>query len=229
MNKTELKALADKRVANIQKLEGYLNAGKTVEEKVVSKVIEQIKKIEETLINEGFELGDKINDDGSISPVNAELNVSDSPTTDNNSTSEIKEVSTTKSKSNSDSKSIDNDVPKTNKKKLVPKKKLREGDIKEVDYAKVGVNLKSSLKDKIDIIAEDNKMKANETVVDLLGKIFDGKDFTVDFDNKDTTKVTSFNIPKEMEKSLTKIKKKTGLTKSEIFNKLIEESLKEFF
>ena len=72
-------------------------------------------------------------------------------------------------------------------------------------------------------------MRANEVAVDLLKRVFNGKDFTVDIGKKEDTKVTSFNIPTEMEKALKKLSKKSGYGKTELFNKLLEEALKEFF
>lgn len=114
-------------------------------------------------------------------------------------------------------------------KKVVPLKKLRDNNTKKPEYIKIGINVKESSKNKIDTLADDNDIKPNDVVVDLLKRLFDGKSFTTTFEKKDKTKVTSYNIPGEMEKAITKLNKKTGLPKSEIFNKLIEESLKDFF
>ena len=114
-------------------------------------------------------------------------------------------------------------------KKTTPSKKLREEAPKKPGYTKLGVNIKEGVKDKVDALAADNEMKPNEVIVDLLNRVFNGKDFTVEIEKKDKTKVTSFNIPEPMDKALTKLNKKTGVPKSEIFNKLVEEALKEFF
>lgn len=118
---------------------------------------------------------------------------------------------------------------KTPKKATAPTKKLRDEAPKKPEYIKLGVNIKEGVKDKVDALAVDNQMKPNEVIVDLLNRVFDGKDFTVEIEKKDKTKVTSFNIPEPMDKALTKLNKKTGVPKSEIFNKLVEEALKEFF
>lgn len=115
-------------------------------------------------------------------------------------------------------------------KKTVPTKKLKEdGDIKKPKFSKLGVPIKETVKYKVDALAEDNNMRANEVVIDLLKRVFDGKNFTIEIEQKDKTKITSFNIPVEMEKAIIKINKQTGTPKSEIFNRLLEESLKDFF
>lgn len=123
------------------------------------------------------------------------------------------------------------DSPTKNKntKKNKPVAKLRDGSEAKKETVKLGVSIKESTKDKVDMLAEDNSMKANEVVVELLNRVFDGKDFTVNFDKKEDTKITSFNIPPEINKAIEKVNKKTGIPKSEVFNKLLDEAMKEFY
>lgn len=125
--------------------------------------------------------------------------------------------------------SKENTTPTKKSKKITPSKKLKDNIEEKPKFSKLGVPIKENIKIKVDALAEDNNMKANEVVVDLLKRIFDGKNFNIEIEEKDKTKVTSYNIPIEMEKAIIKINKKTGATKSEIFNKLLEESLKDFF
>ncbi|MBI6057808.1 hypothetical protein, partial [Clostridium perfringens] len=115
-------------------------------------------------------------------------------------------------------------------KKGAPTKKLRdENTPSKPEITKIGVTIKETVKSKIDALADDNNMKPNEVVNDLLERVFDGKNFSVQIEKKEKTKVTSFNIPKQMDKAMTRISKATDVPKSEIFNKLLEEALKEFF
>lgn len=120
-------------------------------------------------------------------------------------------------------------TPIKKSKKVTPSKKLKDAPVEKPKFSKVGVTVKESIRTKVNVLAEDNNMKPNEVVVDLLKRVFDGKNFTIDIDKKDEIKVTSFNIPDEMSKALIKLNKSTGITKSEIFNKLLEEALQDFF
>ena len=116
-----------------------------------------------------------------------------------------------------------------NDNKTSPTSKALVND-KVQNYTKLGVNVREDLRDKVDALGKrSNNMKANDVVVKVLENIFDDKKFTVSFDKKSNTKVTSYNLPTAMDKAITKIKDKTGYTKSEIFNKLLEEALKEYF
>ena len=224
MNNADLQALVNKRETNIQKLKNHLDAGKTVEEKIVANLIKNIKKAEETLSGEGYTLESLINDDGTFSPAthteSIEANKDSNKSVDgDDSSDESAVISTAEPIAKA----------KTTKKATAPSKKLRDSSPEKPEITKIGVTVKESIKNKIDVLADDNSMKPNEVVVDLLGKVFDGKEFTVAFDKKENTKVTSFNIPNAMDKALIKLNKKTGIPKSELFNKLIEEVLKEFF
>ena len=227
MNNADLKALTDKRAANIQKLNNYLNAGKTAEEKIVEKLITQIKNAEDKLSSAGIELTEKINDDGTFTIIS-----------DNEDSANIEDVTVISTeeqlesvleKSNNEEESIEVRKNKSSK-KVAPTKKIRDDNAPaKPETTKIGVTIKENIKSKIDILADDNDMKSNEVVNDLLNRVFDGKNFTVQFEKKEKTKVTSFNIPKAMDKDLIKLNKTTGIPKTELFNKLLEEALKEFF
>ncbi|MBP3915932.1 hypothetical protein, partial [Clostridium sp.] len=99
----------------------------------------------------------------------------------------------------------------------------------KIEITKIGVTVKETVKTKVDTLADHNNMKPNEVVNDLLGRIFDGKNFNIEIKKKEKTKITSFNIPKSMDKAMSRISKNTGVPKTEVFNKLLEEALKEFF
>ena len=118
---------------------------------------------------------------------------------------------------------------KTSNKSVIVKKLRDENAPSKPEIVKLGVTIKETVKSKVDALADDNNMKSNEVVNDLLGRLFDGKKFNVNIEKKDKTKVTSFNIPKEMDKAITKMSKATDVPKSEIFNRLLEEALEEFF
>lgn len=238
MNNADLQALKDKREANIQKLDNYLKAGKTAEEKIVSKLIAQIRNAEETLIAEGIELSDRINNDGTFTTVlkrndSAPSNEATEIVMDNENNKEnLSENTEPNENSNKDNTNNDKDNANKNKstKKTAPTKKLRdENTPSKPEITKIGVTVKETVKSKIDALADDNNMKPNEVVNDLLERVFDGKNFSVQIEKKEKTKVTSFNIPKQMDKAMTRISKATDVPKSEIFNKLLEEALKEFF
>ncbi|MDK0690192.1 hypothetical protein P5F11_15040 [Clostridium perfringens] len=229
MNNADLQALADKREANIQKLNNYLNAGKTPEEKIVAKLITQIKNAEDKLSSAGVDLGEIINDDGTFTVLSKSENTTSTETIEpisteekNDNTIEVEETATENKTS---------EIKKTkSSKKVSPKRKLRDdSEESKPENVKIGVTVKESIKTKIDALADDNNMKANDVVNDLLGRVFDGKNFTVQFEKKEQTKITSFNISESMDKALIKLNKSTGIPKTELFNRLLEEALKDFF
>lgn len=219
MNNAELQAIQDKRSANIQKLQNYLNAGKDTTEGVVKKVIKDIKKAEATLIENNVVLDTTIDDTGNIITLNSTTEIVSSTVKENNETTET----TTKNKTKDDAP-IEN--KKTNSKK--PKKTMTNEKKKE--YEKFGVSVREDLKDKVELLGKNsNDLKPNTVVVNLLNELFDGKSFSVDFETKTSTKVTSYNLPVEMLDAIEKINKKTKIPKSEIFNRLLEEALKNYY
>lgn len=118
------------------------------------------------------------------------------------------------------------EVKKTNSKK--PKKTM--SNEKKKEYEKFGVSIREDLKDKVEILGKNSEdLKPNTVVVNLLSELFDGKSFIVNFEAKNSTKVTSYNLPVEMLDAIEKINKKTKIPKSEIFNKLLEEALKNYY
>lgn len=229
MNTAEIKAITNKMESDKQRLKEYLQGSRTAEEKLVSNIIKKIRRTEEKLIVAGIELAERINDDGTFTkisnnkdtiPVEATTTISEEEK--ENNTIEVVETSTENETS---------EVKKNkSSKKVTPKKKLRDdSEESKPENTKIGVTVKQSVKFKIDALADDNNMKVNDVVIDLLGKVFDGKNFTVVFEKKEQTKVTSFNIPESMDKALIKLNKSTGIPKTELFNRLLEEALKEFF
>ena len=236
MNNTDLQAIDNKRKADIQKLQGHLNAGKTPEEKVVKNTINKIRKAEEQLLKENYVLDCTVNEDGTITYLQEKFEDTDaSVTEETTSTEDTIEDTKDNEGSNEDNDGNERDDEKDsptktkNSKKNKPIAKLRDGSETKKETVKLGVSIKESTKDRVDMLAEDNSMKANEVVVELLNRVFDGKDFTVNFDKKEDTKITSFNIPPEINKAIEKVNKKTGIPKSEIFNKLLDEAMKEFY
>lgn len=229
MNTAEIKAIRNKMESDKQRLEEYFKDSRTAEEKVVLNTIKKIRKTEEKLIAAGVELSERINDDGTFTVLSKSENTTSTETIEpisteekNDNTIEVKETAT------ENETSI---VKKTKtSKKIVPTKKLRDdSEESKPENTKIGVTVKQSVKFKIDALADDNNMKVNDVVIDLLGKVFDGEKFNVEFEKKEQTKVTSFNIPQAMDKALIKLNKTTGIPKTELFNKLLEEALKEFF
>lgn len=114
--------------------------------------------------------------------------------------------------------------------KLKPKKTMENKVVVKTD--KFGVSIREDLVEKIKVLGEDsNNKKPNDVVTDLLKSLYDvdNDEFNVSFEKKSSLKVTSFNLPKEYINAIKKINKKTGIPKSEVFNKLIEEALKDYF
>ena len=227
MNTAEIKAIQNKMESDKQKLQEYFQGSRTTKEKVVINTIKKIQKAEEKLIAAGIELKEKINDDGTFTVI---LENEDSTNIENVTViSTEKQSESVLEESNNEEESIE--VKKnTSSKKAAPTKKLRDENTQsKPEITKIGVTIKENIKSKIDILADDNGMKSNEVVNDLLERLFDGKNFNIQIEKKEKTKVTSFNIPKQMDKAITRMSKATDIPKSEIFNKLLEASLKEFF
>ena len=100
---------------------------------------------------------------------------------------------------------------------------------KKIPMVKFGVSIREDNKKKIDKLAKKSKIKPNETVIAVLEEVFDGKSFNVTIEKKQNIKVTSYNIPENMYNAIDKISENTGVNKSEIFNRILEEGLKNFF
>lgn len=66
MQTTDIKEILNIRENNIAKLNNYLNAGKTIQEKVVSNLIKKIQKSDVDLEKLGYTNFEHINDDGSF-------------------------------------------------------------------------------------------------------------------------------------------------------------------
>ncbi|MDK0934370.1 hypothetical protein P5F48_14490 [Clostridium perfringens] len=66
MQTTDIKEILNIRENNIAKLNNYLNAGKTIQEKIVSNLIKKIQKSDVDLEKLGYTNFEHINDDGSF-------------------------------------------------------------------------------------------------------------------------------------------------------------------
>lgn len=129
------------------------------------------------------------------------------------------------SKTNDSVKITSNDTSKPNNK---PRKVMSNEKKKAIE--KFGVSIRSDIKKKIDELGKNsNNLKPNAVVVNLLDEIFDGKNFNINFEKKIDSKITSYNLPSEMIQAINKINAKTNIPKSEIFNKLLEEALKNYY
>lgn len=224
MNEVDIKALADKREGNIQKLISYLNAGKTVEEKIVARLIEQIKNAEDTLIEGGYDIKERINDDGTFTKIEIPaLNEVENKTEDTVASVPVEEV-----KEETKEEVKEEATAKTRKNKP---KKLLENKV-EPATSKFGASIREDLIEKVKALGEhSNNKKSNDVVIDLLRGLFDAESnkFKIEFEKKSSLKVTSFNLPNEYINAIDKINRKTGVPKSEVFNRLIEEALKDYF
>lgn len=169
-------------------------------------------KAETTLLENGVELKARINEDGIIK------NNTDETLIEQDVNNTVDTDNTCNDDGNSGGKTSG----------FKPKKTLNVDA--ETEYTKIGVNIREDLRKKINILGKKSKKtKSNDVVVKLLSELFDGKKFNVKFEAKSKTKLTSFNIPSDMEAAIDKIKQATEIPKSEIFNRLIEEALKDYF
>lgn len=109
-----------------------------------------------------------------------------------------------------------------------PKKTMKNENKKSIE--KFGVSIRGDIKKKIDELGKSSdNLKPNTVVVNLLEEVFDGKNFNVNFEKKIDSKITSYNLPTEMVDAINKINTKTNIPKTEIFNKLLEEALKNYY
>lgn len=158
---------------------------------------------------------------GAAAPTEENTNTVNNSTIQKNITDNTTTEVTTKTKE---------DVPSEGKKTNSKKPKKTMVNEKKKEYAKFGVSVREDLKDKVELLGKNsNDLKPNTVVVNLLSELFDGKSFSVDFETKNSNKVTSYNLPTEMLDAIEKINKKTKIPKSEIFNKLLEEALKNYY
>lgn len=114
--------------------------------------------------------------------------------------------------------------------KLINKPKKTMNNEGKKNMEKLGVSIRCDIKKRINELGKiSNNIKPNTVVINLLNEIFDGKNFNVNFEKKIDSKITSYNLPSEMINAITKINIKTNIPKSEIFNKLLEEALKNYY
>lgn len=112
--------------------------------------------------------------------------------------------------------------------KPVPKKQFAKNE-KAVKATKFGSSVQSNILAKVNVLAEQSEKKPNTVVVELLESLFEDGKFNVKFEDKQDLKVTSYNLPTPMVDAINKINKETKVPKAEIFNKLLEVALKEYF
>lgn len=242
---TQVQEIISKRNSNIDKLQSYLNAGKTKEEKIVIKTIEKIKEAEKHLESLGYTDFDKINEDGTFkqqqetvsqdsSNQSNDTEIIDSETENNNNTEEDKKdvgdipaqgedlSSPHKKTQNPDEQKEDNSNTGTNKKILLKNDKVKS--------AKLGVSIKESNEIKIAKLAKESSRKPNNVVNLMLRDVFDEENnkFNVEFPKKDKIRNTSYLVDEKYAKEIERIAKKTGWSKADIFNVLIEAALKNY-
>lgn len=218
----DLKAIQDKRTGDMQRLTNLLESGKTPDEAIVRKTIDKIIKAQDKLIANGIDIQDLINEQGEIiksetkkekvvvSGANAETTVK----TDTTVTKDKRKRISAKQKAELD--------------KPTPKKEFAK-NTKVVKSTKFGSSVQADILTKVNVLAEQSEKKPNTVVVELLESLFEDNKFNVEFENKQDLKVTSYNLPTPMVDAINKINKETKVPKAEIFNKLLQEALKEYF
>ncbi|EJT6500007.1 hypothetical protein N2W45_003046 [Clostridium perfringens] len=226
MNNTELKAIADKREADIQKLQGYINAGKTIEEKIVANLIKKIKKAEQQLLEANYEVSEILNDDGTlvtVSPVPTEdILVKETNTDVENQQVEESPIQETK-------------VVNTNKTKESAKAKARKSSFgtKKKEEEKETEILSVKFTEDVATAFENEKAITKKTAsavaTELLTNIYNPETNTFRIDipanHKMQTKDTTLNLPKELKDALIANAKAKNMKTYEYFNKLMEAIL----
>jgi len=216
MNNTELKAIADKREADIQKLQGYINAGKTIEEKIVANLIKKIKKAEQQLLEANYEISEILNDDGVLVAVSKE----DKPVEETNTAIEnqqqVEESPVQETKTTAKSKA--------RKSSFGTKKKdeEKETEILSVKFSEDVANAFANEK-------AITKKTASAVATELLTNIYNVETNTFKIDipanHKMQTKDTTLNLPKELKDALIANAKAKNMKTYEYFNKLMEAIL----
>lgn len=218
----DLKAIQDKRTGDMQRLTNLLESGKTPDEAIVRKTIDKIIKAQDKLIANGIDVQDLINEQGEIiEPESKDEDVV---------VNEVKAESTTETDTTvtKDKRKRVSAKQKAELDKPVPKKEFSKNE-KVVKATKFGSSVQTDILAKVNVLAEQSEKKPNTVVVELLESLFDDGKFNVKFENKQDLKVTSYNLPTPMVEAINKINKETKLPKAEIFNKLLEVALKEYF
>lgn len=223
MNNTELKAIADKRETDIQKLQGYINAGKTIEEKIVANLIKKIKKAEQQLLEADYEVNVILNDDGTLVPVSTE----DIPVKETNTdvkNQQVEESPVQETKTVNTKKTKESTKVKARKSSFGTKKKEEEKKT-EVLSVKFTEDVATAFENERAI----TKKTASAVATELLSDIYNPETNTFKIDvpanHKMQTKDTTLNLPKELKKALIANAKAKNMKTYEYFNKLMEAIL----
>ncbi|WP_321835572.1 hypothetical protein [Clostridium butyricum] len=205
----QVKELISKRNSDIDKLKSYLSAGKTPDEKVVNMTITKIRHSEENLLKLGYSNFFKVHDDGTFD-TDDKTDTSSSPVSAQKSESGEYELSTNES----DQKH--------------PKKTL-EKSIK-IKTEKLAVSIKEGNKNNLTSLATKSCRTPNNVVNLMLKDLYDEENnkFIISFPKKESLSNTSYLIEDKYYNAIEKVSKKTGLSKSDIFNVLLESALKEY-
>lgn len=223
MNNTELKAIADKREADIQRLQGYLNAGKTIEEKIVANLIKKIKKAEQQLLEFNYEVSEILNDDGTLVPVSTE----DIPVEETNTAVENQQVEESPIQ---ETKSIEE--KKTNKTAKAGARRSSFGTKKKEEEKETEILSVKFTEDVATAFTNEKSITgktASAVATELLTNIYNAETntFTIDIqaNHKMQTKDTTLNLPKELKEALIINAKAKNMKTYEYFNKLMEAIL----
>lgn len=205
----QVKELISKRNSDIDKLKSYLSAGKTPDEKVVNMTITKIRHSEENLLKLGYSNFFKVHDDGTFD-------------TDDKTDTSSSTVSAQKSESGEYELS-------TNESDQKHPKKTLEKSIK-IKTEKLAVSIKEGNKNNLTSLATKSCRTPNNVVNLMLKDLYDEENnkFIISFPKKESLSNTSYLIEDKYYNAIEKVSKKTGLSKSDIFNVLLESALKEY-
>lgn len=205
----QVKELISKRNSDIDKLKSYLSAGKTPDEKVVNMTITKIRHSEENLLKLGYSNFFKVHDDGTFD-------------TDDKTDTSSSTVSAQKSESGEYELS-------TNESDQKHPKKTLEKSIK-IKTEKLAVSIKEGNKNNLASLATKSCRTPNNVVNLMLKDLYDEENnkFTISFPKKESLSNTSYLIEDKYYNAIEKVSKKTGLSKSDIFNVLLESALNEY-
>lgn len=220
--KIEIQELLSKRNSEIDKLNNYLSSGKTPDEKVVEKTIGKIKHSEEMLTNLGFTDFVKVNDDGTFNTVIEETASNSSKVTEGLITEELITNESISSDTTEEDSKINESITQQPKKTLEKSIKIKTD--------KLAVSIKEINKNNLSTLASKSSRTPNNVVNLMLKELYDEEKnkFKVSFEKKERLTNTSYLIEEKYYKEIDKIAHKTGLSKSDIFNVLLETALKEY-
>lgn len=211
---SEIQELIDKRNSSINLLNSYFSTGRNLKEPAVGKAIKRIKHLEEQLLSKGYSDFDKIKDDGTFA--SSKENEVD------NTAAEVNKADI--STESEEDKNENTEIAQVNK----GKKKLDKIEKSKSD--KLGVSIKQKNLKNIHKLSNETGRTPNNVVNCMLESIYDpdNNKFIIDFQKKENVKNTSYLLEERYIKAIDKIAKKTQLSKSDIFNTLLEKALEEY-